>query len=175
MTKIKIKSIILKHKKFRSIKIWKEHINPRKDKEVKFTDLEKECQQKTAETFLKEEDKKVAINFLHNKEKKLDYRLKKQFDLVFNKGTRIYSKSLTMIYLKSNSLKFGISVSKKHGKAVVRNRIKRLIRAVLVKYRTRINGLYFIIILPKINNLYNFDEFNRDIEFLLKKGKFIND
>lgn len=107
----------------------------------------------------------------------MEKRLKKQkdFDLVFNKGSRIYSKTLTLIYLKKDSLKFGISVSKKHGKAVLRNRIKRLLRAVFNNYFEKIHGNYYIILLPKRLEEYNYCEFCRDLEFLLKKGKMIND
>ncbi len=107
----------------------------------------------------------------------MEKRLKKQkdFDLVFNKGSRVYSKTLTLLYLKSESLKFGISVSKKHGKAVLRNRIKRLLRASFNNYFDKINGGYYIVLLPKKLENYDYFDFSRDLEFLLKKGKLIND
>ena len=107
----------------------------------------------------------------------MEYRLKKQkdFDLVFNKGTRFYSKTLTLLILKSDSLKFGISLSKKHGKAVLRNRIKRLIRAAFKSYLGKISKNYYIVILPKVLQSYNFYNFEKDLGFLLKKGKIISD
>ncbi len=107
----------------------------------------------------------------------MDKRLKKQkdFNLVFNKGARVYSKTLTLLYFKSESLKFGISVSKKHGKAVLRNRIKRLLRASFNNYIDKINGNYYIVLLPKCLENYDYFEFCKDLEFLLKKGKIIND
>ena len=58
----------------------------------------------------------------------MDNRLKKQkdFDVVFNKGTRIYTKSLTLLFISKEIFKIGISLSKKHGKAFLRNRIKEI-------------------------------------------------
>ena len=136
--------------------------------------LEKEWQQKMVETYSKEEERKVATNF---QRKKLDIRLKKQkdFDLVFNKGKRIYTKSLTLLYLNSDCLKFGISLSKKHGKAFMRNRIKRLLRASFSLFKDKISQNYYIILLPKIEEEYSYLRFSKDIEFALKKGNIIND
>ena len=138
-------------------------------------DLEKECQLKTEETCLKEEDKKVVINFPHKII--LDNRLKKQkdFNLVFSKGKRIYTNSLTLIYLKNNFLKFGISLSKKHGKAVERNKIKRLLRAVIREVLPNINDTYYIVVLPKVLEEYSHKVFKNDVTFALKKGSIIND
>ena len=136
--------------------------------------LEKEWQQKMAETYLKEEDKKVVTNY---QRKNQDIRLKKQkdFDLVFKKGNRIVTSTLTLIYINSESLKFGISLSKKHGKAVIRNRIKRLLRAAFNNFYDKINDGYYIVIMPKRSENYDYFEFSKDLEFLLKKGKIIND
>ncbi len=126
------------------------------------------------ETYLKEEEQKVVINYQH---KKQDIRLKKQkdFDLVFRKGKRISTDSLSLIYIKSDSLKFGISLSKKHGKAFKRNKIKRLLRASFNCYIKSISNNYYIIILPKIMEEYNFLNLKKDIEKALKKGNIIND
>ncbi len=109
----------------------------------------------------------------------MDNRLKKQkdFNLVFNKGKKIYSSSLTLIYLKSEEFKFGICVSKKHGKAVLRNRIKRLIRAAFKSFSKNIKYNYYVVVLPKINkdNNYDYNTFLKDIGYLLQKGNIIND
>lgn len=106
----------------------------------------------------------------------MDIRLKKQkdFDLIFNKGSRVYSKSLTLIFIKKESLKIGISVSKKHGKAFLRNRIKRLIRACIVNLKEKINDNYYIVIVPKIATEYEYSVFLKDLEYTLKKGKIVN-
>ncbi len=137
--------------------------------------LEKEWQLKTEETFLKEEDKKAVINFPHKII--LDNRLKKQkdFNLVFSKGKRIYTNSLTLIYIKNESLKIGISLSKKHGKAVVRNKVKRLLRAVIRETLPKITESYYFIVLPKISDNYLYEVFKKDLSFALKKGNLIND
>ena len=109
----------------------------------------------------------------------MNIKLKKQkdFDLVFNKGNRVYSKSLTLIFIKKESLKIGISVSKKHGKAVLRNRIKRLVRAAFKSFIKNINKNYFIVIIPKVNDdkVYDYHVFLKDLKYLLNKGNITSD
>ncbi len=107
----------------------------------------------------------------------MDNRLKKQkdFDVVFNKGTRIFTKSLTLLYIKKESFKFGISLSKKHGKAFIRNRIKRLIRASVREIIKNGVNPYYVVVLPKVRESYDFFEFKKDLEFSLKKGNIISD
>ena len=106
----------------------------------------------------------------------MNNKLKKQkdFDLVFNKGNRVFSKSLTLLFIKKDSLKIGISVSKKHGKAFLRNRIKRLIRACLVNFKNSFNDNYYVVIIPKVLEEYSYLTFLNDLEYTLKKGKLIN-
>ena len=107
----------------------------------------------------------------------METRLKKQkdFDAVFNKGGRIYTKTVTLLFIKKDSFKFGISLSKKHGKAHIRNRIKRLIRAgVRDVIKDGVNP-YYIVILPKVRDSYDFFELKKDIEYSLKKGMIIGD
>lgn len=109
--------------------------------------------------------------------KNLDVRLKKQsdFNLVFNKGKKIYSKSITIVYIKSNELKFGISLSKKHGNAVLRNRIKRLLRASFRNFVKNIKGSYYFVLMPKVNDFYSYNVFVRDLEDVLNREKLLND
>lgn len=106
----------------------------------------------------------------------MDIRLKKQkdFDAVFNKGKRIYTKSLTLLYIGSNSFKVGISLSKKHGKATVRNRIKRLIRAAVREIGVDTNKKFNVVILPKVFEKYDFFEIKKDLTYALIKGELIN-
>ena len=106
----------------------------------------------------------------------MDIRLKKQkdFDLVFKKGNRVYSKSLTILFIKSESLNIGISLSKKHGKAVKRNKIKRLLRACVRNFISNFNDNYYIVFFPYLSENYDYFIFLNDIEYTLKKGKLIN-
>ena len=105
----------------------------------------------------------------------LDYRLKreKDFNLVFNKGKRIYSKTLTVVYYPSNQLKVGFAVSKKHGGSVVRNRIKRLLRESFRSFMPKIRQNFFFVFIPKVNEEYPLKEFIESMEFIFKKGGFL--
>ncbi len=109
----------------------------------------------------------------------MENRLKRQhdFDLVFNKGKRAYTSCLSMFYFKvrKGQTKLGISISKKHGNAVVRNRIKRLLRAVYIPIIPKIKESYLIVFLPRVkeNNDYSFSEFSKAVEYLLKKENLI--
>ncbi len=105
----------------------------------------------------------------------LDYRLKreKDFNLVFNKGKRIYSKTLTVVYYPSNQLKVGFAVSKKHGGSVVRNRIKRLLRESFRSFMPKIRQNFFFVFIPKVNEEYTLKEFIESMEFIFKKGGFL--
>lgn len=104
----------------------------------------------------------------------MDYRLKRQndFNEVFQKGKRVYSNSVTLLYLKKNKLKIGISVSKKHGNAVKRNRIKRLIRAVYVPLLKNFKNCY-VVFMPKTGIEFSFEDFSRDIQYLLKRENLV--
>ena len=104
-----------------------------------------------------------------------DYRLKreKDFNLVFNKGKRLYSKNLTVVFVPSNQLKVGFAVSKKHGGSVVRNRVKRLLRESFRSFMPKIRQNFFFVFIPKVNEEYTLKEFISCMEYLFKKGGFI--
>ena len=109
--------------------------------------------------------------------KTFDCRLKKQkdFDLVFKKGKRVFSKSLTMIFCSASQLKVGFCVSKKHGGSVQRNRIKRLLRESFRSFTPNLRQNFFFVFIPKVTDGYNLDTFKRDMESLFNKGDlFIN-
>ena len=81
-----------------------------------------------------------------------------------------------MVYAKkSNETLVGISVSKKHGKAVVRNRIKRLLRAVYYPLIPNLKKGYYIVFVPKTADTYSFDKFSADIRYLLNKESMLGD
>ena len=105
----------------------------------------------------------------------LDYRLKKEkdFNLVFKKGKRLYSNSITLVYFPSKELKAGFAVSKKHGGSVKRNRIKRLLRESFRSFTPDLGKNFFFVFIPKVKDDYSLDDFKRCMSYLFKKGGFI--
>ena len=106
----------------------------------------------------------------------MELRLKrnKDFQFLFNRGSRSQTGNLIIIYHKARGLKVGYSVSKKHGKAFLRNKIKRLIRASIVNFKDKFNDNYYVVIVPKVLEEYSYLVFLKDLEYTLKKGKLIN-
>ncbi len=104
-----------------------------------------------------------------------DYRLKKEkdFNLVFSKGKRLFSSTITLVYFPAKELKAGFAVSKKHGGSVKRNRIKRLLRESFRSFLPKIGKNFFFVFIPKVQNDYTLNNFNKDMEFLLRKGNII--
>ena len=100
-------------------------------------------------------------------------RLKKQadFERLFHKGKRAFSPSLTLIYRPSDSMRMGISIGKRHGKSVKRNRIKRLIREAFAKTQGEMKGTYSFVIIPKVNETYEYATFVRHLQCIIKKEK----
>jgi ribonuclease P protein component len=98
-------------------------------------------------------------------------RLKKntQFQRLFKKGKKVYSKNLTILYYKSEKTVMGIAISKKHGKAVKRNRIKRLIRAAFSNNIELLGGNYTLVILPKVQESYSYQEIESSLISCFKK------
>lgn len=104
-----------------------------------------------------------------------DYRLKKEkdFNLVFNKGKRLYSSELTLVYVPSEQLKAGFAVSKKHGGSVNRNRIKRLLRESFRSFTPLIRQNFFFVFIPKVKDEYTLQKFKESMEHIFKKGGII--
>lgn len=104
-----------------------------------------------------------------------DIRLKKEkdFSLIFNKGKRYYSASLTVVILPSNCIKVGYAVSKKHGGSVIRNRIKRLLRESFRSFMPLIGQNFFFVFIPKVKENYSLKDFKDNMEYLLKKSGII--
>lgn len=103
-------------------------------------------------------------------------RLKSQhdFDLVFGKGKRAYTKSVAMYYFEiKGQTRIGVSVSKKHGNAVKRNRIKRLLRASYIPLYKNIAKNALIVFVPRVKETYEFSEIEKSVVFLLKKENLL--
>ncbi|MBR5900130.1 MAG: ribonuclease P protein component [Clostridia bacterium] len=107
----------------------------------------------------------------------VDYRLKKQkdFDLVFKKGKKIFSNTLTLLYFNAEDFKVGFCVSKKHGKSVMRNRIKRLLRESFRSFTPYLRQNFFFVFIPKVCDSYSLDTYKKDMEYLLKKGGLLKE
>ena len=93
-------------------------------------------------------------------------RLKKNVDFqrLFKKGKKVYSKYLTVIYTPHReSTVMGIALSKKHGKAVKRNRIKRLIRAAFSNNIDKLCGNFSLVILPRVCPEYSYVDVEKSL------------
>ena len=104
-----------------------------------------------------------------------DYRLKKEkdFNLVFNKGKRLFSSCMTVVYFPSKELKAGFAVSKKHGGSVKRNRIKRLLRESFRSFTPLIRQNFFFVFIPKVKDEYTLQKFKESMGYIFKKGGFL--
>ena len=105
---------------------------------------------------------------------KKEFRLKKEkdFNLVFNKGKRIFSSELTLVYIPSKELKVGFAVGKKHGGSVKRNRIKRLLWESFRSFMPENGQNFFFVFIPKPKEEYTLNGFIESMEYIFKKGGF---
>ena len=102
-----------------------------------------------------------------------DCRLKKEkdFDSVFKKGKRLFSANLTLVYLPADCLKVGYAVGKKHGTSVKRNKIKRILRESFRSFQPKLRQNFFFVFIPKVSNEHSLEIIQKEMEYLLKKGK----
>ena len=129
-----------------------------------------ECQLRVAKKLLSEEGKKVEKHFQPNKISSL----KKRSDFLEHRKNcdTFYGKILILNYKFSEGCepKVGYTVTKKLGSAVVRNRIKRVLRAVILKNKTLIkNGMCFEFIPKKRFQEFSFKDVENDFRDVFKK------
>ena len=103
-------------------------------------------------------------------------RLKKEkdFNLVFNKGKRLFSSKLSVVFVPADSIKVGFAVGKKHGGSVKRNRIKRLLRESFRSFVPNLNQNFFFVFIQKVKEDYSLNAFIESMGYLFKKGGFID-
>lgn len=103
-----------------------------------------------------------------------DIRLKreKDFNLLFRKGKKISSNSMTILYLPKEQLKVGFIVSKKHGNSVNRNKIKRLLRESFRSFVPSFRQNFFFVIIPRVKSEYSLAQFKSDMNYCFTKGGF---
>lgn len=103
------------------------------------------------------------------------YRVKreKDFSAIFTKGQNVANRKFVVYRLEKDQPHFrvGLSVSKKLGNAVTRNRIKRLIRHVLINHQERIASEDFVIIARKGVEELDYHEVESNLLHVLKLAK----
>lgn len=84
---------------------------------------------------------------------KKSYRVKrdKDFNAIFKSGQNVANRKFVVYRLRKDQPHFrvGLSVSKKLGNAVTRNRIKRLIRHVLINTKPSLRPMILLLLLVK--------------------------
>ncbi|MBF8376659.1 ribonuclease P protein component [Alicyclobacillus mali] len=107
------------------------------------------------------------------------HRLKdsRDFRRVFRKGKSFASGRLVLYYCDNRvaRVRVGFSISRKVGKAVVRNRLKRLLRAI---FQRRLDELWDrpvdIVVVCRVSAAdADFHDLEREVERLLKKAKLL--
>ena len=100
------------------------------------------------------------------------YRVKreKDFNAIFKSGMNCANRKFVIYRLPQEQPHFrvGLSVSKKLGNAVTRNRIKRLIRHVLMKHQDHLVADDFVVIARKGVEELDFDQVEKNLVHVLK-------
>ena len=103
-------------------------------------------------------------------------RKRKEFAYLYIHGLSKHTDNLTIVFnpTKFRATKIGFSITKKIGKANVRNRVKRILRAVVRDLVGNIPANFNIVFIAKagVENL-NFAEIKNQVLILLKKANLI--
>ncbi|MGF7186439.1 ribonuclease P protein component [Desulfitispora alkaliphila] len=102
-------------------------------------------------------------------------RLKRNEDFkkVYRQGKSVASRNIVLYWLPvdNKNPRFGFSVSKRVGNAVCRNRVKRVLRGVVMKKLDKLPNYDYIIIARQNIVNTNFAALEKEFDYLLRKGK----
>lgn len=90
-------------------------------------------------------------------------KTQENFNLIYTKGNKVYTKYTIIFSLKSNETKFGFVTSKKVGNAVKRNRLRRIFREVVYRNSQFFDKQKSYIIVAKKNCLDDYNKLNYEI------------
>lgn len=92
-----------------------------------------------------------------------------EFLAVYKMGKKWYCEGIIIFYLKDDEQKKAVVASKKVGKAVVRNRSKRILRALFSKFESRLqSGKYILVAKSEITD-FPFSRLEKNLKWGLKK------
>ncbi|TKX30686.1 ribonuclease P protein component [Campylobacter estrildidarum] len=92
-----------------------------------------------------------------------------EFSAVYKFGKRWYCDGIIIFYFKCNERKTAVVASKRVGKAVIRNRSKRILRALFSKIETEIcDGKYIFVAKSEIIQ-FSFSRLEKSLKWGLKK------
>ncbi|TKX31178.1 ribonuclease P protein component [Campylobacter aviculae] len=92
-----------------------------------------------------------------------------EFSAIYRFGKKWYCDGVIIFYLKCNEHKMAVVASRKVGKAVIRNRSKRILRALFSKFEANIyNGKYIFVAKNEIVQI-SFSKLERSLKWGLKK------
>lgn len=102
--------------------------------------------------------------------KKIEHiKTTQEFANVYKNAKKWHCDGVIVFYLNANELRFGVVASKKIGCAVIRNRAKRVLRAVFMDISDDIkNGIYLFIAKNGVEKI-PYQTLKKNVKWTLKK------